>query len=211
MVPPAPPPIERPRTVRGKKRALAALRRAAADWRGCPLAKGATQIVFGAGPATARMIMIGEAPSTHEDRAGVPFVGPAGHILDAALEKAGLDREDLYVTNVEKFKHRRAGGRNTAPRTSEINFCRPWLEREIAIIQPEIIACLGALASKWVLGNDTSVMKCRGKWLSSPYAPHVLATIHPAYVLSRRDAASRERWERTLVADLRKVAHRYSK
>src|SRR5687767_7238841 len=98
------------RTAAQKERAMKALRRKAARWRGCPLAKGATQIVFGAGPATAQLMLIGEAPATQEDKAGVPFVGPAGRVLDAALEKAGLERDELYVTNVEKFKHRRVGG-----------------------------------------------------------------------------------------------------
>ena len=188
---------------------MKALRRRAARWRGCPLAEGATQIVFGDGPATADLMLIGEAPATHEDKAGVPFVGPAGRVLNAALEKAGLERDELYVTNVEKFKHRRVGGRNTPPKTREINLCRPWLEKEIAIVQPEIIACLGSLAAKWVFGSSFGLMKNRGEWLTSEYAPHVLATIHPSYVLIQRDDESRERWEKALLADMRKIARRY--
>jgi uracil-DNA glycosylase len=200
---------ERPRTVREKERALELLRREASMWKGCPLAEEATQIVFGVGPATARVMLIGEAPATQEDKAGVPFVGPAGRVLNEALDAVGLDRDELYVTNVEKFRHRRKGRKNTPPKMSEINFCRPWLEREIEIVQPEIICCLGALAAKWVLGRDFKLMAQHGEWFSTEYAPEVLATIHPAYVLSQRDEESRERLEKLLVGDLRKVARRY--
>src|SRR6266542_303132 len=142
-----------------KERALDELRGKAAHWRGCPLAEGATQIVFGVGPATARVMFIGEAPSKYEDEEGVPFVGPAGAIFNKALARAKLDRDEAYVTNVEKFKHSKKAGRNQPPKQSEINACRPWLLKEIAIVQPEIICCLGALAAKWVLGRDFKLMQ----------------------------------------------------
>ena len=192
-----------------KERALGELRREASHWRGCPLAAGATQIVFGAGPATARLMFIGEAPSDYEDKQGVPFVGPAGAIFNKTLARARLDRDEAYVTNVEKFKHNKKMGRNQPPKQSEINACRPWLVKEIAIVQPEIICCLGALAAKWVLGKDFKLMRQHGEWLTSEYAPHVLATIHPAVVLNRRDDESRAAAAELLLDDLRKVARRY--
>jgi uracil-DNA glycosylase len=196
-------------TTRRREAAMARLREEAQDWKGCPLAAEATQIVFGAGPATTQVMLIGEAPATQEDKAGVPFVGPAGRVLNEALEAAGLDRQELYVTNVEKFRHRRKGGKNTPPKVSEINFCRPWLEREIEIVEPEIICCLGALASKWVLGKDFKLLAQHGEWFESQYAPHVLATIHPSYVLSQREQENRERLEEMLITDLKKVTRRY--
>ena len=165
--------------------------------------------MFGVGPATARVMFIGEAPSKYEDEEGVPFVGPAGAIFNKALARAKLDRDEAYVTNVEKFKHSKKAGRNQPPKQSEINACRPWLLKEIAIVQPEIICCLGALAAKWVLGRDFKLMKQRGKWLSSEFAPSVLATIHPAVVLNRPDEERRAEAEKMLVADMRKVARRY--
>jgi uracil-DNA glycosylase len=195
-------------TAREREVAMARLREEAQDWKGCPLAEDATQIVFGAGPATAHVMLIGEAPATQEDKAGVPFVGPAGRVLNEALEAAGLDRQELYVTNVEKFRHRRKGGKNTPPKASEINACRPWLEREIEIVQPEIICCLGALASKWVLGRDFKLLAQHGEWFETQYAPNVLATIHPSYVLSQPEQENRERLEEMLITDLRKVARR---
>jgi DNA polymerase len=154
-------------------------------------------------------MFIGEAPSYYEDKEGVPFVGPAGAIFNKVLARARLDRDEAYVTNVEKFKHSKKMGRNQPPKQSEIDACRPWLLKEIAIVQPEIICCLGALAARWVLGKDFRLMRQHGEWLASDFAPSVLATIHPAVVLNRRDEDSRAEAEEMLLADIRKVARRY--
>jgi DNA polymerase len=193
-----------------KERALDEVRRQAAGWRGCPLAETATRLVFGSGPATARVMLIGEAPGYYEDQEGIPFVGPAGRLLNQALAQAGLRREQVYVTNVEKFRPwvpDGKTGKNRAPKQSEINACRPWLEREIEIIRPPIIVCLGAPAARWVLGKDFKLTQQRGQWLASAYAPHVLATIHPAFVLIQ-PAESRRRWEQVLFEDFRAVAQK---
>ena len=199
------------------ERALDDARREAKDWRGCVLAETATQFVFGDGPATAALMFIGEAPGYHEDKQGVPFVGPAGRLLNDALERAGLDRSDVYVTNVERFRPwlpvggspsgGRAAGKNRQPKQSEINACRAWLEREIAIIQPRIICCLGAVAAKWVLGKDFKLTQQRGQWLTSPHAPHVSAILHPAYVLIQPEE-SREQIEAAFFGDVQTVADR---
>jgi DNA polymerase len=201
-----------------REQALEELRREGRGWRGCPLGETATQLVLGDGPATATLMFIGEAPGYHEDKQGVPFVGPAGRLLNEGLAKAGIDREAVYVTNVEKFRPwipvgggssgRPAAGKNRQPKQSEINACRPWLEREIAIVEPQIICCLGAVAARWVLGKEFRLTQQRGEWLPSPYAPSVLATLHPAYVLIQPDA-SRAAIEETFFGDLRRVAERY--
>jgi DNA polymerase len=197
-----------------REQALDELRREAKDWRGCPLWETATQLVLGDGPATAQLMFVGEAPGYHEDKQGVPFVGPAGRLLNEGLERAGIDREAVYVTNVEKFRpwvpasgRASAAGKNRQPKQSEINACRTWLEREIAIVEPRIICCLGAVAAKWLLGKDFKLTQQRGEWLASSYAPHVLATVHPAYVLIQPDE-SRATVEETFFGDLRRVAER---
>src|SRR4051812_28778687 len=161
-----------------REQALADLRREAKGWRGCPLAETATQFVFGDGPATAGLMFVGEAPGLQEDKQGVPFVGPAGRLVNAGLAKAGLERAQVYVTNTERFRPWVPGGKtgkNRPPKQSEINACRGWLEREIAIIQPRMICCLGAVAARWVLGKDFKLTQQRGEWQSSSYAPDVLA------------------------------------
>jgi DNA polymerase len=196
-----------------REEALARLRQDAQGWRGCPLWERATHLVLGDGPATAAVMFIGEAPGFQEDKQGIPFVGPAGRLLNEALAQAGIERDAVYVTNVEKFRpwtaaaNGRGPGKNRPPKQSEINACRPWLEREIAIVQPRIICCLGAVAAKWVLGKDFKLTQQRGEWLTSPYAPEVLATLHPAYVLIQPDE-SRPAIEGTLFADLRRVGER---
>ena len=199
---------------REREHALEAARQEAQTWRGCTLADTATQIVFGSGPATAQLMVIGEAPGYHEDKQGVPFVGPAGRLLGEALQRAGIDRDTIYVTNVEKFRpwvptgggasSGRAAGKNRPPKQSEINACRSWLEREIAIVQPQLILCLGAVAAKWVLGKDFKLTQQRGQWQSSLYAPRVLATLHPAYVLIQPDE-SRAQVEATFFGDVATV------
>jgi uracil-DNA glycosylase len=186
------------------------LRQEAATCRACPLWENGTQTVFGAGPAGARLMLIGEAPGYYEDRQGTPFVGPAGRLLDEALAQAGLQREAIYVTNVVKHRPWTPGGRqgkNRAPKQSEINACRPWLERELELVKPQVVGCLGALAAKWVLGKDFKLTQQRGTWLSSPLAPHVLATVHPAFVLIQPEE-SVGRWRETFFADVRALTER---
>ncbi|MGH2353992.1 MAG: UdgX family uracil-DNA binding protein [Chloroflexota bacterium] len=188
--------------------ALDAVRREAAGCRACPLWETGTQTVFGAGPATARLMFVGEAPGFQEDKQGVPFVGPAGRLFNEALEQAGLQREAVYVTNIVKHRPWVPGGRqgkNRPPKQSEINACRPWLTQELAIVRPLVIGCLGALAAKWLLGKEFKLTQQRGQWFSTDAAPHVLATIHPSYVLIQ-PAESAGRWRETLFADVRAIA-----
>jgi DNA polymerase len=189
---------------------LDALRDEARGCRACPLWEINTQTVFGDGPADAAAVFLGEAPGQQEDKAGRPFVGPAGRIFDEGLERAGIDRSTVYVTNV--VKHRpwvQSGSRqkNRPPKTSEIKACRPWLEGELALLRPTIICCLGAVAGRAILGADFKLMTERGAWRTSPYAPHVLATVHPSFVMIQ-PADSLERWRETFFADLRLVAER---
>jgi uracil-DNA glycosylase len=177
----------------------------------CPLWEIGTQTVFGAGPPDARLMMIAEAPGEHEDRQGVPFVGPAGRLLDRALDEVGLDRSEIYLSNV--VKHRpwiQQGNRrkNRAPKTSEIKACRPWLHAELALIQPQIVVCVGAPAAKEILGKDFKLTQQRGEWFSTPTIPNVLATIHPAYVLIQPPETI-DALRATLFADFARVAERY--
>jgi uracil-DNA glycosylase family protein len=179
--------------------------------RACPLWELGGQTVFGAGAATARMMLIGEAPGEYEDREGVPFVGPAGRMLDRALAAVGLDRGELYITNV--VKHRpwvQQGGRrkNRPPKTSEIKACRPWLDAELTLLRPDIVVCAGAPAARAILGKDFKLTQQRGQWYSTPTIPHVLATLHPAYVLIQ-PPESRDALRDVLFADLARVAERY--
>ena len=177
----------------------------------CPLWEIGTQTVFGAGPATARIMMIGEAPGEHEDREGLPFVGPAGRMLDRALATVGLDRDEIYITNVVKHRPWVLQGtrrKNRPPKTSEIKACRPWLDAELALIQPPIVVCLGAPAARAILGKEFRLTQQRGEWYSTPTIPHVLATLHPAYVLIQ-PPESRDALRDLVFADLARVAERY--
>ena len=188
---------------------LEEMRRAAASCQGCDLYRHATQTVFGRGPATARSVLVGEAPGDQEDLQGAPFVGPAGEVLHRALVEAGLPREDIYVTNVVKhFKFVRTPKRriHQTPGAVEIGACRPWLEAELAVIRPEILVCLGATASKALLGPDYRLMKERGKILKTPWAPKLLATLHPSAVLRAEDRPGQERLYGFLLTDLKLVA-----
>jgi uracil-DNA glycosylase family protein len=178
---------------------------AAASCQGCDLYRQATQTVFGRGPASARAVLVGEAPGDQEDLQGAPFVGPAGEVLDRALLAAGLPREELYVTNaVKHFKFVRTPKRriHQTPNSAEMEACRPWLAAELSALSPHVLVCLGATASKALLGPGFRLMKERGRFLDSTLAPRVLATFHPSAVLRAEDEAGRSRIYETLVADL---------
>lgn len=174
----------------------------------CSLHKLGTQTVFGEGPPRARILMIGEQPGDQEDRAGKPFVGPAGRLLDQALEQAGIDRDAVYVTNVVKhFKWKPAGKRrlHQKPNAREIAACRPWLEAELALVQPEIVVALGATAAQALMGRTFRVTVDRGKPFDVPWARAFVATIHPSAIL-RGPPDMRAEQLAELVADLKKVA-----
>jgi len=188
---------------------LAGLRAAAARCTGCDLYRHATQMVFGQGPPDARVVLVGEQPGDQEDLRGAPFVGPAGEVLDRALAEAGLARERLYVTNaVKHFKFVARGKRriHQTPRAPELGACRPWLEAELAVIQPGIVVCLGATAARVVLGPEFRLMRERGRFVATRWAALTIATLHPSAVLRGEDAAAQERLYQLLVEDLRAVA-----
>ena len=188
---------------------LTKLRAAVQGCRGCDLYK-CGHAVFGEGPGRARVMVIGEQPGDVEERKGHTFVGPSGKVLDRAFDAAGIDREDLYLTNAVKHfkwaKDARTKRRiHKTPTLGEIRACFPWLEHEIALVKPEVIVCLGAVAAKALLGRTFSVTKSRGIQLKSEWAPVVFATVHPSSVL-RAPSGERIRAERMFVADIRKVA-----
>jgi len=191
-----------------ERRALSALREAAARCRGCPLWARGTQTVFGEGPCSARVVLVGEQPGNDEDLAGKPFVGPAGRVLDRALEAAGITRGDVYVTNVVKhFKWVPQGRRriHAKPNQMEISACLPWLEAELDIIKPVVVVCLGATAAQALLGPKFRVTKQRGQWVSARWAPHVTATVHPSAILRAPDEAARHAEMERFVADLKRI------
>jgi DNA polymerase len=188
---------------------LPSLRAAARHCEGCSLSQNATQTVFGEGERTSRVMLVGEQPGNDEDLEGKPFVGPAGRLLDRALAEAGIDRSDAYVTNVVKhFKWTGKGKRrmHKTPSAREIAACLPWLEKEIELIKPEVLVCLGATAAKALLGRDFRVTVQRGQVLPYPLAAHAVATVHPSSVLRQQTSADRQRETERLVADLRVVA-----
>src|SRR5467141_1881726 len=171
--------------VRGELK-LEKLRAAAASCTACPLYKTGTQTVFGEGLDTARAVFVGEQPGDAEDKAGRPFVGPAGKLLDRALEEAGIDRSAVYVTNVVKhFKWEPRGKRriHSKPNAAEIGACRPWLDTEIALVKPRALVCLGATAAQALLGKTFKVSRQRGEFIESSLAPLVSATVHPSSIL----------------------------
>jgi uracil-DNA glycosylase family protein len=187
---------------------LGSLRDAAAGCQACPLWRTGTQTVFGEGAVRSELMLVGEQPGDREDREGHPFVGPAGRLLDEALEEAGIDRTRAYVTNVVKhFKWQARGKRriHAKPAWSEIAACRPWLDAELTVVKPEVLVCLGATAAQALLGRSFRVTRERGKPVESDLAPHVLATIHPSAIL-RADPDTRESERAALVDDLRVVA-----
>jgi DNA polymerase len=182
------------------------LREAAHDCTACHLYRRATQTVFGEGPKDAPIMLVGEQPGDYEDVAGKPFVGPAGKIMDRALEEAGIDRKHVYVTNaVKHFKWEPRGKRriHKKPNSREIAACRPWLEAELRVVKPKLVVCLGATAAQTVFGPSFRVTRERGKVLSSKLAPKVLATVHPSSLLRQPDEESREREYAHFVSDLR--------
>jgi uracil-DNA glycosylase len=185
------------------------MREAAAGCRACPLWKSGTQTVFGDGMRSASLVLVGEQPGDREDIAGKPFVGPAGRILDEALETAGISRSSAYVTNVVKhFKWRPSGKRrlHQTPRANEIEACKPWLEAEIAVVKPKALVCLGATAAKALLGSQVRITRDRGRPLESDLAPLAIATAHPSAILRLRDDEERRAAREELVADLTLVA-----
>jgi DNA polymerase len=185
---------------------LEALREAATLCRGCDLWRNATQTVFGEGPADAELMFVGEQPGDQEDKLGQPFVGPAGRIFDQALEEVGIDRSRVYVTNsVKHFKWEPRGKRriHQKPNAAELAACRPWLDAELAVVQPRVLVCLGATAAQALLGRAFRVTKQRGTPVDSPLADVVVATIHPSAILRARD---RDAEYAGFVADLQKVA-----
>jgi uracil-DNA glycosylase family protein len=191
-----------------KRLSLASLRDAAAGCQACPLWRTATQTVFGEGAQRSEVMFVGEQPGDREDLEGRPFVGPAGRLLDEALDEAGIDRTRAYVTNVVKhFKWQARGKRriHAKPAWSEIAACRPWLDAELAVVKPEVLVCLGATAAQALLGRSFRVTRERGRPVESGLARHVLATIHPSAIL-RADSESRERERKAFVDDLKVVS-----
>ncbi|TMM23159.1 MAG: UdgX family uracil-DNA binding protein [Actinobacteria bacterium] len=187
---------------------LTKLREAAAGCTACDLHKTGTQTVFGEGKASAEVVFVGEQPGDQEDLQGRPFVGPAGKLFDKALEDAGIDRTQVYVTNaVKHFKWVGRGKRriHQKPNWSEIAACRPWLDAELEAIRPRVLVCLGATAAQALLGRDFRVSRQRGVPVESELAEHVLATVHPSSIL-RGDPETREQEYKAFVADLRAVA-----
>jgi DNA polymerase len=175
----------------------------------CDLYMRGTQTVFGEGPAKAEIMLVGEQPGDAEDLAGQPFVGPAGRLLDRALEEAGIARSKVYVTNVVKhFKWEPRGKRriHAKPNAGEVGACRPWLETEIGLVKPRVLVCLGATAAQALLGRTFKVTQQRGTFVESSLAPLVSATIHPSSILRAPDDQSRREEMRAFVADLQKIA-----
>ena len=188
---------------------LPLLKAAAADCRACDLWKKGTQTVFGDGRTRAKVMFVGEQPGNEEDLTGKPFVGPAGRLFDTALEEAGIDRKQTYVTNVVKhFKWEPRGKRriHKKPNAPEIAACRPWLEAEIALIKPRVIVALGATAAQALLGPKFRVTKERGKFFESTLAPFVMATVHPSSILRAPDDETRRLEYRRFVEDLKQLA-----
>ncbi|HZB23231.1 MAG TPA: UdgX family uracil-DNA binding protein [Gaiellaceae bacterium] len=185
---------------------LPALREAATVCHGCDLWRTATQVVFGEGRKAADVMFVGEQPGDQEDQQGKPFVGPAGRLLDKALEEAGIDRTHVYVTNaVKHFKWQPRGKRriHQKPNWAEMTACKPWLEAELAVVQPRVLVALGATAAQVLLGKQFRVTKQRGEPVDSSLAEHVTATIHPSAILRAED---RDAEYAGFLADIRKVA-----
>jgi uracil-DNA glycosylase family protein len=192
-----------------ERKTLKSLREAAASCRGCHLYADATQTVFGEGLKRARLFMVGEMPGDQEDRAGRVFVGPAGRELDKALERVGIVRADVYITNVVKhFKFEERGKRriHQTPKKAEVDACFPWLRAELSVVRPEALVVLGATAGKALLGSSFRLSEARGRLLDSDLAEFVTATVHPSAILRARDDEARHAERRALTSDLQLVA-----
>ncbi len=197
-----------PPTQAGRK-SLSVLGEYVQGCKGCDLYKYATQAVFGEGPKRARVLMVGEQPGDREDIQGKPFVGPAGGLLNSALEQAGIAREDVYLTNaVKHFKFELRGKRriHQQPRASEINACRPWLEAELDAVRPELVVALGSTAARSLAQRPMKVLENRGRLLQVAGLPGMIVTVHPSSILRAIDEESREEQYRAFVKDLRVVA-----
>jgi len=197
---PEPPVPERP--------TLPKLREAVQGCRACELWQGTTQAVLGEGPQKAVVMLVGEQPGDREDREGHPFVGPAGGLLDRALEEAGIDRSQAYVTNVVKHFHFRERGKrriHQRPEAEHIRACRPWLDAELAVVKPRVLVCLGAVAAQALLGRGVRVTKDRGALLESELAERVFVTVHPSSILRAQDEDRKQAYA-DFVRDLRRVA-----
>lgn len=192
-----------------EKLTLPSLRSAAADCKACDLWKRGTQTVFGEGRRRSTVLFVGEQPGNEEDLAGKPFVGPAGRLFDNALDEAGIDRAQTYVTNVVKhFKWEPRGKRriHKKPNAQEISACRPWLEAEISVVKPKVVVALGATAAQALLGPKFRVTQQRGEFIESTLAPYVMATVHPSSILRAPDEETRRLEYRRFVNDLKKLA-----
>ena len=190
------------------KPTISKLRAAAAHCKACDLWKLGTQTVFGEGGSNPRVMFVGEQPGDQEDIQGRPFVGPAGKILDKALDAAGIDRKEVYVTNaVKHFKWEPRGKRriHKKPNSLEIAACKPWLEAEIEVLKPDVIVCLGATAAQALLGRNFKVSTQRGIFIPSPLAPYVMATVHPSSLLRAPDDETRRRETLRFIEDLKRV------
>ena len=188
---------------------LKALRESAAGCRGCHLWRPATQTVFGEGRKSSRLMLVGEQPGDKEDQQGKPFVGPASRELDRGLEAAGIDRAEAYLTNVVKhFKFEERGRRriHQTPKRFEVEACRPWLDAELAVVRPEALVLLGAIAAKALLGSSFKVTEQRGRLLDSELAPVVIATVHPSSILRQPDEERRVAEREAFADDMRAVA-----
>jgi uracil-DNA glycosylase family protein len=197
-----------------KRRDLASLKRAAKDCEGCDLFRAATQTVFGKGPAQAALMFVGEQPGDQEDKAGEPFVGPAGKLFVTCLDEAGIDRDAIYVTNaVKHFKWESRGKRrlHEKPNLKEVNACHPWLDAEIKAISPQLIVCLGATAAQAILGPHFRVTKSRGMIQNVAGYPPNVATVHPSSILRARTSEEREKQKKDFVVDLIAVAKAIAK
>ena len=193
---------------------LKALRKSAAGCRGCHLWRPATQTVFGEGKKSSRLMLVGEQPGDKEDLIGKPFVGPASRELDRGLEAAGIERAEAYLTNVVKhFSFQERGRRriHQTPKRFEVEACKPWLEAELAVVKPEALVLLGAVAAKALLGSSFKVTQHRGELLDSDLAPIVSATVHPSSILRQPDEASRVRERKAFARDMRAVAEALSR
>ena len=196
---------------------IARLHATAKSCRACPLWRTGTQTVFGEGSPDAKVMFVGEQPGNDEDLAGRPFVGPAGKFLDKVLEEVGIERDEVYVTNVVKhFKWEPVGKRriHKKPNSREIAACRPWLQAELDVVKPTVLVCLGATAAQALLGNDFRVSQQRGELIESPLAPFVMATVHPSSILRAPNEEKRRKAREEFTSDMKKVAeviHRETK